>query len=455
MKEKGASPDFRSEGDLNGTPNRLQWQKTLDNKKASSTVQRDAAVFFHQSLSTPCLDSIEKASGSRIITEDGREMLDFHGNYVHNLGFSHPAVVQALKKQLDELSFCTRRYTNQRSVELAEKLVGYSNGELSRVLFAPGGAEAMSMAMKIARMHTGRFKTISLWDSFHGATLDTISIGGEAIFRNQAGPLLTGQEHAPPPNPSSCPFNCGQSCNLQCANYIEYILEKEGDICAVIAETIRSTPFIPPKDYWKKIRMACDKHGALLILDEIPHALGRTGKMFTFQHYDITPDMVVIGKGLGAGIVPFAAVIGKEELNESISERAIGHFTHEKSPIASTAALAMLEVIENELLLDHVQVMESYISQEYFPQLRELPWVHDTRILGLMIGIELRDPKTKEKAVDLAEKTMYSCMNKGLNFKLSMGSTINLTPPMNVSKGEIDQAFTLIIDVLSEVVYHN
>lgn len=451
MKEKGASPDFRSEGDLNSTPNRLEWQKNLDNKKSSSTVQRDASVFFHQSLSTPCLDSIEKASGCRITTEDGREMLDFHGNYVHNLGFSHPTVVQALKNQLEELSFCTRRYTNKRSVDLAEKLVRYSNGELSRVLFAPGGAEAMSMAMKIARMHTGRFKTISLWDSFHGATLDTISIGGEAIFRNQIGPLLTGQEHAPPPNPSSCPFNCGKSCNLQCANYIEYILEKEGDICAVIAETIRSTPFIPPKDYWKKVRQACDKHGALLILDEIPHALGRTGKMFTFQHYDIIPDMVVIGKGLGAGIVPFAAVLGKEKLNESISERAIGHFTHEKNPFASTAALALLEVVEKEHLLDHVQYMESYISQEYFPQLRELPWVHDTRILGLMIGIELRDPKHNDKAVDLAEKVMYTCMTNGLNFKLSMGSTINLTPPMNVSKVEIDEAFTLIINAIKDI----
>ena len=451
MYDKGALPDFRSEGDLNGSPNRQDWKKSVNQGKANNTIQRDSSVFFHQSLSTPCLDSLKQATGCHIITEDGREMLDFHGNYVHNLGFSHPTVVQALKNQLDELSFCTRRYTNKKSVELAEKLISYSMGKLTRVLFAPGGAEAMSMAIKIARMHTGRFKTISLWDSFHGATLDTISIGGEAIFRNQIGPLLTGQEHAPPPNPSTCPFNCGKSCNLQCANYIEYILEKEGDICAVIAETIRSTPFIPPKDYWTKVRQACDKYGALLILDEIPHALGRTGKMFTFQHYGISPDMVVIGKGLGAGIVPLAAVLGKEELNETIKERAIGHFTHEKSPTASTAALAMLEVIEDEHLLEHVQHMESYILREYFPELKRLEWVHDTRILGLMIGIELRDPSTKEKAVDLAEKVMYTCMTNGLNFKLSMGSTINLTPPINVSKEQIDQAFTIIINAIKDV----
>lgn len=451
MYDEDASPDFRSEGDLNSSSNRKQWHKTTNQFKASKTLFRDNQVFFHQSLSTPCLDSIVKAEGSTIITEDGRQMLDFHGNYVHNLGFSHPAIVQALKIQLDELSFCTRRYTNEKSVELAEKLVHFSEGKLTRVLFAPGGAEAMSMAMKIARMHTGRYKTISLWDSFHGATLDTISIGGEAIFRNQVGPLLTGQAHAPPPNPSSCPFKCGQSCNLQCANYIEYILEKEGDICAVIAETIRSTPFIPPKDYWIKVRKACDKYGALLILDEIPHALGRTGKMFTYQHYGIVPDLVVIGKGLGAGIFPFAAVLGREELNESIAERAIGHFTHEKSPLASTVALAMFEVIEKEGLVEHVQQMESYIKQKYFPQLSKLSWVHDTRILGIMIGIELRNPKTKDKAVDMAEKVMYTCMTNGLNFKLSMGSTINLTPPMNSSRREIDQAFTILTNVLNNI----
>jgi 4-aminobutyrate aminotransferase len=197
------------------------------------------------------------------------------------------------------------------------------------------------MAIKLARAATGRFKTISMWDSFHGASLDAVSVGGEAIFRNGIGPLLPGCEHVPPPDHRHCPFKCDTACNLSCAEYIEYILEKEGDIAAVIAETIRSTPFIPPKEYWKTVRAACDKHGALLILDEIPHCLGRTGRMFTCEHYDIVPDMLVIGKGLGGGIFPLAALLTKDSLNEVMREKALGHYTHEKNPVACAAGLAL------------------------------------------------------------------------------------------------------------------
>src|SRR5437868_4004259 len=171
------------------------------------------------------------------------------------------------------------------------------------------------MALKLARAATGRFKTVSMWDSFHGASLDSISIGGEAIFRQNAGPLLPGSEHVPPPDPRHCPFRCETKCNLNCADYVEYVLAKEGDVAAVIAETVRSTPFIPPPEYWQRIRKACDKHGALLILDEIPHCLGRTGKMFTCEHYGIVPDMLVIGKALGGGIFPLAALIARDSLN--------------------------------------------------------------------------------------------------------------------------------------------
>ncbi|MCU0709667.1 MAG: aminotransferase class III-fold pyridoxal phosphate-dependent enzyme, partial [Pirellula sp.] len=211
-------------------------------------------------------------------------------------------------KQLDQLPFCTRRYTNEPAIRLAEKLISFAPADLSRVLFAPGGASAIGIALKLARAATGRFKTISMWDSFHGASLDAISIGGEAAFRSGAGPLLPGCEHVPPPDPSHCPFRCGERCNHACADYVEYVLEREGDVAAVIAETVRNVPVIPPLDYWKRIRAACDKHGALLILDEIPIGLGRTGRFFAFEHFGIIPDIVVLGKGLGGGVFPLAGI---------------------------------------------------------------------------------------------------------------------------------------------------
>lgn len=442
--------NLQSEGDINITPARKRWAEKNIDAQTKRLLDEDASCFLHQTLSTPCLNVIESCSGSRITLSTGQSLLDFHGNYIHNLGFGHPEIIEAITEILPKLSFSTRRYTNRYAIDLAKKLTSYTPS-LTRVLFAPGGAEAISMAIKVARAATGRHKTISMWDSFHGATLDAISIGGEAVFRKDIGPLMPGTHHAPPPNPSECPFHCGNQCNLNCAGYIEYILEKEGDVSAVIAETIRCAPFIPPKEYWQSVRAACDRHGAVLILDEIPHALGRTGKMFTFQHYGIEPDMVVIGKGLGGGIMPFAALIAKEEFNEKIKNQSLGHFTHEKNPVACVAALKMLEIIERDNLLEHVHEMHRY-SMKIMTEMKENhPFIHDTRALGLIMGIELRHPENGAKAADLAEAVMYRSLELGLSFKCSMGNILNLTPPINVSKNELEEAFTIINQALAEL----
>jgi 4-aminobutyrate aminotransferase len=172
----------KSEGDINISPRRDQWQKDNISAESQALLEEDARYFLKQSLSTPCLNSLQSCEGIYIEDMQGRRYMDFHGNNVHQVGFANPDVIAAVKKQLDELSFCTRRYTNRVAVDLARKLVGIAPGSLNKTLFCPGGAEAVGIALKLARMATGRHKTISMWDSFHGATLDTISIGGEAIF---------------------------------------------------------------------------------------------------------------------------------------------------------------------------------------------------------------------------------------------------------------------------------
>src|SRR5437773_1393548 len=342
---------LRSEGDLNLSPHRRAWAVENISPATQRTLDEDAGYFLHQSLSTPCRNALKSCQGAWIQDVEGRRYLDFHGNNVHQVGFGHPRVIAAIKEQLDELSFCTRRYTCDPAVELAQRLGEIAPGDLKRVLFAPGGTSAIGMALKLARVATGRFKFISMWDSFHGASLDAISVGGEAVFRSGMGPLLSGCEHVPPPDHRHCPFRCGADCNLACADYIEYVLEKEGDVAAVIGETVRCTPFIPPPDYWKRIRAACDKHGALLILDEIPTALGRTGRLFACEHYGVVPDMLVLGKGLGGGVFPLAALLAREGLNRA-ADKALGHFTHEKNPVACAAGLATLQVIEAEKLVE-------------------------------------------------------------------------------------------------------
>lgn len=443
----------KSEGDINISPRREKWQNEHIDAESRSLLDEDARYFLKQSLSTPCLNTMRACEGIYIEDMQGRRYMDFHGNNVHQVGFANPDVINAIKNQLDELSFCTRRYTNRVAVELAKKLADIAPGKLNKSLFCPGGAEAIGMAVKLARVATGRHKTISMWDSFHGATLDTISIGGEAIFRQDMGPLLPGTEHVPPPDEYHCVFGCSDrgGCDLVCANYVEYILEKEGDIAAVIAEPIRSTPYIPRPGYWQKIRQACDRHGALLIFDEIPHALGRTGKMFTFENFDTVPDIVVIGKGLGGGVFPLAAMIASEALDVA-GDRAMGHYTHEKSPVGCAAALATINYIETHNLVEHARKLGQHALERLNEIKDRYPVIGDVRGLGLFLGIELvKDRQTRERASDEAEAVMYAALSKGLSFKLTMGNIITLTPALTITRQEMDKALDIIEGCIAEV----
>ncbi|HIG30034.1 MAG TPA: aspartate aminotransferase family protein [Verrucomicrobiales bacterium] len=443
--------NLRSEGDINQSPLRSKWSDQNIDEKTRYWLEEDAKYFLHQSLSTPCLNVLKGCSGIYIEDLQGNEILDFHGNNVHQVGFGNPKVLDAIRRQMDELSFCTRRYTNIPAIKLAKKLVELAPGNLNKVLFAPGGTSAMGMALKLARTATGRYKTLSMWDSFHGASLDAISIGGEAVFRKGIGPLLPGCEHAPPPDPRHCLWECGDQCSLKCADYIEYVLEKEGDVAAVIAETVRSTPFIPPSDYWRKVHDACKRHGALLILDEIPHCLGRTGKMFTVEHYDVVPDILVIGKGLGGGVFPLAAILARDGLNV-MTDTALGHYTHEKSPVACAAGLAAIEFLEEEKILEKV----IDVSGHAMKRLRDLQSKHgligDVRGKGLLMGIELfHDGDPSKRACEEAEQVMYAALNKGLSFKLTMGNIITLTPALTITMSEMDKALDILDQSLTEV----
>jgi 4-aminobutyrate aminotransferase len=443
----------KSEGDINISPRRDEWQKKHIDAESQALLDEDAQYFIKQSLSTPCLNTMRSCEGIYIEDMQGRRYMDFHGNNVHQVGFANPEVLSAIKKQLDDLPFCTRRYTNRVAVDLARKLAAIAPGNLNRSLFCPGGAEAVGMAVKLARVVTGRHKTISMWDSFHGATLDTISIGGEAIFRQDMGPLLPGTEHVPPPDEYRCVFGCASrgGCDFVCADYVEYILEKEGDIAAVISEPVRSTPYIPKPEYWQKIRRACDRHGALLIFDEIPHSLGRTGQMFTFENFGIIPDIVVIGKGLGGGVFPLAAIIAAESLDVA-GERAMGHYTHEKSPVGSAAALATIKYIEDHNLVAHARELGQHALERLEKMQAHHHLIGDVRGLGLFLGIELvKDSNTRERASDEAEAVMYAALSKGVSFKLTMGNIITLTPPLIITREEMDRALDIIEECIAEV----
>ena len=443
-----------AEGESNRSGARRVWQQTAIGPKSRPLLERDANVFMHQSLSTPCVLTIAKASGIWIEDLDGRRYMDFHGNSVHHIGYGHPRLVAAIKAQLDALSFAPRRFANEPAVELAEKLAGLAPGDLGKVLFTTGGSDANEVALKIARAATGRFKTISFWDAFHGAGFGAASVGGEATFRSHiVGPLMSGTEHVAPFACYRCPY--GHSgpdvCGLACAEMVRYVLGREGDVAAVIAEPMRAVPYVPPPGYWTAVRQACNDHGALLIFDEIPTGLGKTGRFFAFEHDDVVPDIVTLGKALGGGILPIAAVIARRDL-DVCADFAIGHYTHEKNPVTARAALTTLEIIQDEGLVERAADLGGYALDRLRESLATSPIVGDVRGRGLMFGVEIVcDRDAKDPANDLAEQIYYRCLDAGLSFKISQGNVLTLSPPLTIPRPDLDRALSIVETTIATI----
>lgn len=443
---------FRSEGDVNTTPARQAWNASMDDERTQALLKRDSEVFLHQAMSTPCLDTLEAAEGIYIQDATGKKYMDFHGNNVHQLGYGHPHVIKRVQEQIAKLPFSPRRFTNETAIECAEKLTQICGGELNRVLFAPGGTSAVGMALKLARHITGNYKVVSLWDSFHGASLDAISVGGEACFRQGMGPLMAGVERIPPAVSYRGAFPVADGSDVHYADYLEYVIEKEGGVGAFIAEAVRNTDVqVPSKAYWKRIREICDKHNVMLIIDDIPNGMGRSGEWFTYQAYDIEPDMLCIGKGLGGGLVPIAAMVTKDKYNTA-EQISMGHYTHEKSPIGCAAALATMEAIEQNGLLDKAKADSQFMREKLLEMKAKYPVIGDVRGIGMLWGIELvTDHESKARAYDEAEAVLYQCLNNGVSFKVSQGNVIQLSPPLIITREQLTEALAIFEEAIAKV----
>lgn len=443
---------FRSEGDVNTTPARQAWNASMDDERTQALLKRDSEVFLHQAMSTPCLDTLEAAEGIYIQDATGKKYMDFHGNNVHQLGYGHPHVIKRVQEQIAKLPFSPRRFTNETAIECAEKLTQICGGELNRVLFAPGGTSAVGMALKLARHITGNCKVVSLWDSFHGASLDAISVGGEACFRQGMGPLMAGVERIPPAVSYRGTFPVADGSDVHYADYLEYVIEKEGGVGAFIAEAVRNTDVqVPSKAYWKRIREICDKHNVMLIIDDIPNGMGRSGEWFTYQAYDIEPDMLCVGKGLGGGLVPIAAMVTKDKYNTA-EQISMGHYTHEKSPIGCAAALATMEAIEQGGLLDKVKADSQFMREKLLEMKAKYPVIGDVRGIGMLWGIELvTDHESKARAYDEAEAVLYQCLNNGVSFKVSQGNVIQLSPPLIITREQLTEALAIFEEAIAKV----
>ena len=455
------APVAQSESDTNLTGRRAAWQARSLDAPTHALLAEDARYFLKQAVSTPCLNAVAKAEGIWIEDIAGRRYMDFHGNNVHHVGYGHPRLKQAIADQMDALPFAPRRYACEPAIALARKLSSLSPfPDGARLLLTTGGSDAVEVAVKIARSVTGRHKTLSFWDAFHGAGVGASALSGEALFRSgPAAPLVAGTEHVAPFACYRCPYGHDvdadgkprlDQCRLACARMVDYVLSRERDVAAVIAEPARAVPFLPPPGFWQIVREACDRYGTLLIFDEIPTGLGKTGRFFASEHDGVVPDIIVLGKGLGGGILPIAAVLAKPQLDVA-DEWAFGHYTHEKNPVTARAALTTIEIIEDEGLVDNARRIGELALARLDELKARIPEIGDVRGRGLLIGIELVHDRAGRIAFDaLAEATMYAALDRGLSFKTTMGNTITWTPPLTVSEPQMLRAIDILEQSLAD-----
>ena len=385
--------------------------------------------FKYQAQTTPYAAGfeVEKAEGSYIYGKDGKAYLDFvAGVSANTLGHSHPKVVNAIKEQADKYLHVMvyGEYAQEKPVELCKLLAEATPEPLEVTYLVNSGAEAIDGALKLAKRYTGREEIISMKNSYHGNTHGALSVSGNEFHKREFRPLL--------PMISFIEFN----------NEEEFSKITEKTAC-VIAETIQGAAgfLTPSQDYFKNLKKRCEEVGALLILDEIQPGFGRTGKLFSFEHYDMVPDILVMGKGMGGG-VPVGAFMSSAEIMKSLQHSPkLGHITtFGGNPLIAAASYATLkEVLESGLMNEVAE------KEKLFRELLVHPKIKKVNGRGLMLAVELESP---DYTLVVAKK----CMEKGLVvfWQLYRNEFMRISPPLTISKEEIKKGCEIIIESLNE-----
>jgi len=411
---------------------------------------------------------VVSAKGVRFTTEDGRERLDFSSCFVsHNLGHQDPRVVAAIQQQAGELaSFAPAMSTRPRAV-LARMLAQVTPGDLERSFITLGGAEANEAAIKIAHQFTGRRKILSRYRTYHGGSAAAMSLSaGDARSWAQ---VLGGTELVRVPQPYCYRCALGQEypgCDLACVKYVDEVLELEGSgelVAAIILEPVVGANgiIVPPPEYMPALRRICDKHGVLLIADEVMTGFGRTGKWFAMDHWDVVPDIMTLAKGLTGAYVPLGATVVRKHIGDHFKEHFFSHgATYAGHALGCATANAVIPIYEQDGLIDNSAVQGAYLLERARELAERHPSVGDVRGLGLFVGLEL--VKNKKHKVPLT--TTDAKIRPGANPKLAVGkrlfelgmiamaanpsNVLALAPPLIVTKDEIDEGIAMLDQAL-------
>ena len=369
---------------------------------------------------------IEKGQGVRVWDREGKEYLDFiSGIGVMEVGHCHPEIVKAIQGQVKELIHCSNLYHIRLQVELAEELCRCSFAD--RVFFSNSGAEANEAAIKLARKFgssRGAFEILSMENSFHGRTLATLGITGQTKYQKGFGPFASGVRFVP--------FND--------LSQVEQGFSSK--TCAVILEPIQGEGGIKvaDKSFLQGLRQLCDQEGILLILDEVQCGLGRTGRLFAYEHYGIEPDILTVAKPLGGGF-PMGATLAREEVANSFQPGDHAS-TFGGNPLACAAALAFLRVLIEERLVEKAEERGGYFHQQLEKIKEEFHLIKEVRGKGLMVGMELYSG---------AREVVKECRERGLLINCAAGNTLRFLPPLIVQKEDINRALEILAESLRTV----
>lgn len=413
------------------------------------------------------LTIFESAKGSTLTDIHGKEYLDgIAGLWVVNAGHGRAEIAEAMAEQAKKLAYVSSvNFTNEPTSHLAHKLAEITPGDLSRSYFVSGGSEAVETALKIAKQVQAmrgfprRYKVIARRGSYHGMTHGAMSLTAtreEKWF----GPFMYGVSHVPAPNRYRNDFGLeGEEGDIMAAKYVEQEIINQGpeSVAAVIGEPISSAAgiHVPSPKYWQLLREICDRHGVILIADEVINGFGRTGTMFCMEQMGVVPDIMTIAKGLTSGYMPMGAAIASPKIFaefENQPEVAMGHLlTFGGHAVAAAAALKNIEILEEENLIERGAEMGTYL-REQLEQLRSHPSVGDVRGAGLLQGIEV--VKNKEHKTPLDKKDKFcvelgkKVFEKGLVTRT--WNIVHFAPPLVVTKDEIDRMVAIVDEALTE-----
>jgi len=407
--------------------------------------------------------AFESGEGVRVRDFEGKEYLDFMGQTLNVfVGHHHKKVIEAAIQQMEKLSFCTMLAANEPKSKLAKLINGITAEPLKMLYTVSGGSEANESAMKLARRaryKVGAYKFISRLGAYHGATFGACAATGLVMSKPAwIEPLPTGFVHVPLPYCYRCSFGKKYpDCEIECAKIIEqYIIQEGPEVYAgVIMEPILSAKgvVVPPEEYVKMVRDICTRYGIILIFDEIVSGFGRTGKMFAYEHFDVVPDIMTLGKGMSSGYAAIAGMMVTEELGKLGYAPNYHGFTMSGYPLANAIAYANIKVIIEENLVENCAEAGEYFMGQLKELEKDFEVIGDVRGKGLLISIEIvRDKKSKIPDFEVAQKITDFCKEKGFLFHFNArGDTVNLlfTPPLCVSKEDIDQGVTVLKQALS------